>query len=111
MFELHRKYNIKLYIFSNGVNLTPEKSDLIKEYSDVITDIILNVPSIERKQWADFVGFNEKVFDKLLKNLNYANDNLSDIFSGEQLMILVNGLNDNTIKKQTKLISFIINKI
>ena len=105
MFELHRKYNIKLYMFSNGVNLTPEKSDLIKEYSDVITDIILNVPSIERTQWATFVGFNEKIFDKLLNNLHYANDNLSDTFSGEQLMILVNGVNDNTIRKQTNLLN------
>ena len=109
MFELHRKYNIKLYIFSNGVPLTREKTDLIKKYSDVITDVILNVPSIERTQWAKFVGFNEKIFDKLLDNLHYANDTLSDLFKGEALMILVNGLNDKTIKNQTNLLNVLEN--
>lgn len=105
MFELHRKYNIKLYIFSNGVNLTREKSDLIKKYSDVVTDIILNVPSIEKDQWAQFTGFNPKIFDKLVDNLYYANDTLSETFTGEQLIILVNGLNDNTIKNQSRFLN------
>jgi radical SAM protein with 4Fe4S-binding SPASM domain len=105
MLELHRKYNIKMYLFSNGVNLTPDKSDLVKKYKDVVTDIILNVPSIEREQWAKFTGFNSKIFDKLLNNLNYANNNLSDFFKDGQLMILVNGLNDESIKNKTDLLN------
>jgi len=107
MFELHRKYNIKLYIFSNGVNLTREKSDLIRKYSDVITDIILNIPSIERDQWAQFTGFNPKIFDKLIDNLYYANNILSQEFPGEKLMILVNGLNDSAIKNQNKVLNIL----
>ena len=92
MLALHRKYNIKMFLFSNGVNLTPEKSDLIKSYKDVVTDIILNVPSIEREQWSQFTGFNSKIFDKLVTNLQYANNTLYPDFKGEQLMILVNGI-------------------
>jgi radical SAM protein with 4Fe4S-binding SPASM domain len=92
MLDLHRKYNIKMYIFSNGVNLTIDKTDLIKDYSDVVTDVILNVPSIEKDQWSKFTGFNPKLFDKLINNLQYASDILSDTFKGEQLMILVNGI-------------------
>jgi radical SAM protein with 4Fe4S-binding SPASM domain len=92
MLDLHRKYNIKMYLFSNGLNLTREKTDLVKEYHDVITDVILNVPSIEREQWSSFTGFNPKLFDKLLDNLHYANNVLGKIFVGQQLMILVNGI-------------------
>jgi hypothetical protein len=92
MLALHRKYNIKMYLFSNGVNLTPNKSDLINDYRDVVTDIILNVPSIEREQWSRFTGFNPKIFDKLIANLQYANDTLYQTFSGKKLMILVNGI-------------------
>lgn len=92
MLELHRKYNIKMYLFSNGVNLTPGKSDLIKTYRDVVTDIILNVPAIEREQWSTFTGFNSKIFDKLIENLHYANNTLYPTFNGEGLMILVNGI-------------------
>lgn len=92
MLDLHRKYNIKMYLFSNGLNLTREKTDLVKEYCDVITDVLLNVPSIEREQWSSFTGFNPKLFDKLLDNLHYANDVLGKIFVGEQFMIFVNGI-------------------
>ena len=92
MLELHRKYNIKMYVFSNGTNLTPEKTDLIKKYKDVATDILLNVPSLEQDQWARFTGFNPKIFPKLLNNLKYANDTLYPEFSGVQLMLFVNGI-------------------
>ena len=101
MLDLHRKYNIKMYVFSNGLNLTPEKTELIKEYSDVVTDVLLNIPSIEKTQWSNFTGFNIKLFDKLIDNISYANNNLYPSFSGEQLMIFVNGLDNN--KNITKL--------
>jgi len=96
MLDLHRKYNIRMYVYTNGLNLTPSKSDLIKQYPDVVTRILLNVPSIERYQWAKFTGFNEKLFDKIINNLNYANDELSKIFKGDKLMLMVNGVDEST---------------
>ena len=96
MLDLHRKYNIRMYVYTNGLNLTPSKSDLIKQYPDVVTRILLNVPSIERYQWAKFTGFNEKLFDKIINNLKYANDELSKIFKGDKLMLMVNGVDEST---------------
>ena len=93
MVELHKKYNIKMFLFSNGVNFTRDKIDIVKKYPDVITDVILNIPSIEKYQWSKFTGFNPKLFDKLLDNLQYASEVLYDTHRGEQLMILVNGVN------------------
>ena len=90
MLRLHRKYNIKMFLISNGVNLTREKTDLIKKYPDVVTQILLNVPSIEREQWSKFTGFNPKIFDKLYDNLKYANEVFPEFNMYPQ--ILVNGI-------------------
>ena len=68
MLELHRKYNIRMGVYTNGVPLNKEKVDLIKEYRDVVKNVCLNIPSLNAEQWSSFTGFNVKIFNKLLNN-------------------------------------------
>jgi radical SAM protein with 4Fe4S-binding SPASM domain len=97
MLALHRKYNIKIRLFSNGVALTPDKTDIVKQYSDVVIQVLLNVPSIEKKEWAKFTGFNPGIFDKLLNNLKYADAALASIYSPSNFYIMINGINEKSL--------------
>lgn len=93
LLELMRKYRgLQTYILSNGVNLTKDKVDLIKEYKDVITHVGLNIPAFERELWSKRAGFPEKRFDDLVANLEYAQQELA--YLGSDLQIHVNGMND-----------------
>lgn len=91
LLKLARKYGLYTMILSNGVNLTKEKVDIIREYSDVVLQVGLNIPAFEEKLWADRTGFLPKQFYKLMDNLKYAGDQLD--FLGENLCIHVNGIN------------------
>jgi radical SAM protein with 4Fe4S-binding SPASM domain len=91
LLELARKYRgLLTFILSNGVNLTKEKVDIIKEYRDIVVHIGLNIPAFEKELWAKRAGFPEKRFDDLMANLEYAQQELS--YMGESLQIHVNGL-------------------
>jgi radical SAM protein with 4Fe4S-binding SPASM domain len=97
MFELHRKYKITIAVYSNGVNLTKERTDLIKKYRDVVDEIFLNVPSLDQDQWAQFTGFNPKIFSKLVDNLKYAEEQLIDLFEPHKFFLMVNGIDQKTL--------------
>ena len=94
MIALYKKYNFPIILFSNGVNLTKEKIDIINKYPKTIQGITLNIPSAFQKQWSVYTGFNEKIFNKLIDNLNYAYKNLNkEIHFGIQ----VNNFNENSL--------------
>jgi len=99
MLDLHRKYKIKIHIFSNGVNLTKEKTDLIKEYRDIVGSVQLNVPSLNEKQWSEFTGFNIKIFPKLVNNLKYAQEQFFNLFGSDEFYIMANGINEKSLFK------------
>jgi MoaA/NifB/PqqE/SkfB family radical SAM enzyme len=99
MLSLHRKYKIGVGIYTNGVNLTREKTDLIKKYRDTVTVVAINVPSLEAEQWSKFTGFNIKIFPKLLDNLKYAEEKLSKIYSPKHFYIMANGVNEKSLFK------------
>ena len=44
MLKLYSKYNFKMALFSNGVNLTVEKINIILKYPETIDSIVLNIP-------------------------------------------------------------------
>ena len=99
MLELHRKYNIRMGVYTNGVPLNKEKVDLIKEYRDVVKNVCLNIPSLNAEQWSSFTGFNVKIFNKLLNNLKYAEQILSPIYDSRDFFIMVNGINEKSLFK------------
>lgn len=90
--KLARKYKLQTFILSNGMNLTPDKVDIIRCYPDVVTHIGLNVPAFEAKLWAERAGFPEKRFWDLMDNLKYAQDALG--YLKDSLQIHVNGVDD-----------------
>lgn len=93
LLELARKYRgLHTFILSNGVNLTKDKVDLIKEYKDVVVHIGLNIPAFTKELWSKRAGFPEKRFDDLMANLKYAEQELS--YLGQSLQIHVNGLSN-----------------
>jgi len=96
MLDLHRKYNMKMSIFSNGVNLTPEKIDLLSEYPDVIFYMVLNIPSAFAEEWSSLTGFNVKLFKKLINNLQYASNKIN-FLSNQPSLIQVNGVNNSSL--------------
>jgi radical SAM protein with 4Fe4S-binding SPASM domain len=99
MLELHKKYNISMGVYTNGVNLTRDKTNLIKKYKSTVSSLILNVPSLNEKQWSEFTGFNIKLFPKLLDNLKYAEEQLVDLFPSQNFSIMVNGINEKSLFK------------
>ena len=95
--ELLRKYNFTTTIFSNGVNLTPNKIDIINSNRDVISDIVLNIPSFEPEIWSTRSGLPVNQYDRLISNLEYADRELVDFNS---LVILINGVDVNSWNEQ-----------
>jgi len=93
MLALFRKYEFKTMILTNGTPLTPAKTDIIKQYPDVVYGICFNTPSANQERWSRAVGMNEKIFAKLLSNISYAIEQLPEMFETKRLSIQVNGLN------------------
>lgn len=94
LLELARKYKLSTMILSNGVPLTPEKVDLIKKYPDVVNGICLNIPAFEKEIWSKRAGINEKLFDKLISNIQYAIKELPNMVTNKSLSIQINGVHD-----------------
>jgi radical SAM protein with 4Fe4S-binding SPASM domain len=97
MLALHRKYNIYIDIYTNGVNLTKEKTDLIMQYRDIVLKVMINVPSLDEKQWSEFTGFNIKIFPKLIDNLKYAEEKLFELYDSDSFCIMANGINKKSL--------------
>jgi MoaA/NifB/PqqE/SkfB family radical SAM enzyme len=93
MLELFRKYGFKTIILTNGSPLTKVKTDLIKEYSDVVYGICFNVPSSDQERWSKSVKMNDKIFTKLIDNMAYAIQELPEMVKEKRLSIQVNGMN------------------
>jgi radical SAM protein with 4Fe4S-binding SPASM domain len=94
MLALYKKYNFPIIIFTNGVNLTKEKIEIINKYPEIVKQITLNIPSAFKKQWASYTGFNEKIFNKLINNLDYAYANLN---KNIYFCITVNNFNQDSL--------------
>ena len=94
MIEAYDRYGLKTILFSNGVALNKEKIDIITRYPHVIKHITLNVPSAFPEQWSEYTGFNVKIFNKLIKNLSYAEEELYKV--GRHFNIQVNGVQEES---------------
>lgn len=96
MIDILRRYRIKTYVLSNGIPLTPEKTDLIAQNQDVIVGVCLNIPAFERELWSKRSGMNVTLFDRLISNLRYAEEKLSSLAATKMLSIQINGANSNS---------------
>lgn len=94
MLQLFRKYGFKTIVLTNGTPLTPERTDIIKNYLDVVYGICFNVPSSHPEEWSRLVGMNPKLFDKLVSNIAYAIQELPEMHASKAMSIQVNGMNE-----------------
>jgi MoaA/NifB/PqqE/SkfB family radical SAM enzyme len=95
LLDLMRKYQFQTYVLSNGISLSKQKVDLIKEYPDVVTHVGLNIPAFERELWAKRSGFSPDQFDRLISNLTYAGEQLA--YLKNELSIGINGFDTNPV--------------
>lgn len=100
MLKLCKKYKLHTLVLTNGVPMTPEKTDLIKQYPEVITGVCFNTPAFEADIWSKRSGINIKQFDKLINNIKYATENLTDLVKSGALSIQVNGVNENSFSNR-----------
>lgn len=77
MLKLFKEFNFMTMILSNGTPLTPEKIKIINNNKEVVSGICLNIPAIEKSEWARKAGFSENIHRVLLNNLDYLNKNNS----------------------------------
>jgi MoaA/NifB/PqqE/SkfB family radical SAM enzyme len=96
MIEVLRKYNIKTYVLTNGIPLTPEKTDIIKKNLDIIVGICLNVPAFEKEIWSKRSGMSINLFDKLISNIKYAEEQLHSLAKNNMLSLQINSATSNS---------------
>ena len=99
MLEILNKHNLYTMILSNGINLTPEKTDIIKKHQRIISGICLNIPAFEPSLWEKRSGIKQEKFPQLIENINYARKTLPDMVANKAFSIQINGI-DETSKFQ-----------
>lgn len=99
MLELYRKYGFTTNILTNGVALKKDKVDLLNKYPDVVNQLLLNVPASESKRWSEYVKMNEKLFDKVIENIDYAIETLNHLITNNSITLMVNGIKNKSLTK------------
>ena len=96
--EILREYNLRIMVLSNGTTLTPNKVDILKEFQDVLSGINLNIPIFTSKElWAKRTNMKEGMFDNMIRNVQYAIDQLPEMVSNKSFSIGINGVNINSL--------------
>lgn len=99
LLQLFRKYGYKLMICSNGIGLTKKKIDMLNQYADAISGIHLNIPSHVPEKWANLVGSNPKMLNKIMNNIDYAIDTLGEISNNRMISLVVNGISNESFSR------------
>jgi MoaA/NifB/PqqE/SkfB family radical SAM enzyme len=92
--KICRKYKLVTMVLSNGIPLTPEKVDILKQYQDCLSGICLNTPAFDAETWSKRSGINIKQFDKLISNIKYAVEQLPGMVERKAFSIQINGVHD-----------------
>jgi len=93
MLQVLQKYGLTLCILTNGVPLTPAKVDIINKYGNTVSQIAFNAPVFQKSLFEKRTGMKEHLYDKLLRNIQYAFNN---IYNKEILLIQINGINEHS---------------
>lgn len=96
MIQVLKKYNIKTYVLTNGIPLTPEKTDIIKQNTDTVVGICLNVPAFEKEIWSKRSGMSANLFDRLITNIKYAEEQLKEFTDKKMLSLQINSATNNS---------------
>jgi len=90
--------NMQVKIFTNGISLTPNITDLLIRYD--VTDIInFNIPAIEKEEWSRQMGVDSKLHSVLIDNLRYL---ISKIKDKRVISVGMNGYNYMSLQSYIK---------
>lgn len=109
MIRIFRKYNFRTMVLSNGTPLTPSKIDLINKNKDVIVNIALNIPALEKDDWSLKSGFSKSVHPILINNLDYLNKNYTGAVVGVNCSTNTDVLDHNGIHTNKEKTNAILN--
>lgn len=98
--QICRKYKMQTMILTNGIPMTPEKTDMIAEYKDVINGVCFNIPSFSPDIWSKRAGINVNQYNKLINNVIYATQKLDYMVKSKALSIQMNGVNDMSFSEK-----------
>lgn len=98
LLKISREFKLQFMVLTNGIPLTPEKTDLILEYSDVVNGICFNVPAFEPELWSKRVGVSDRQFDRLISNIHYAQSRFVNLMRIGAISIQVNGVDSNSFE-------------
>ena len=93
MLKILNKNKLSICILTNGVPLTPKKIDLINKHQPAVSMIAINAPVYEKRLFEKRTGMKEVMFDKLIKNIDYASNNL---YNPNLLLLHINGINEHS---------------
>jgi len=93
MLKVMRDLQFRTMVLTNGIPLTPEKTDLINNYKDVVDLINFNVPSANADTWAKMTNRNPRIHDKIISNISYA----TQVLPPQMLSIQINGINESSL--------------
>ena len=93
MLKILNKNKLTICILTNGVPLTPKKIDLINKHQPAVSMIAINAPVYEKRLFEKRTGMKEVMFDKLIRNIDYASNNL---YNPNLLLLHINGINEHS---------------
>ena len=93
MLKILNKNKLSICILTNGVPLTPKKIDLINKHQPAVSMIAINAPVYEKRLFEKRTGMKEVMFDKLIRNIDYASNNL---YNPNLLLLHINGINEHS---------------
>lgn len=97
-FDILREYRLMTMILSNGTTLTPNKTDLIKEYKDVINGVNLNIPVLsDAELWAKRAGTKPSMYDNMIRNIKYFVKEMPYMVQYKTFSIGMNGIHRNSL--------------
>lgn len=99
MLGLFRCYGFQTIVLTNGTPLTPAKTDIIKQYKDVVYGICFNIPESDPALWSKAVNMPESMFPRLVNNVKYAIEQLPEMFAEKRMSIQVNGMNQMSLSQ------------
>jgi hypothetical protein len=88
MFEIFRRYNMKSMVLTNGIALSKDKVDLLREYDDVVGGCVcLNISAFEPEKWIrQTLNGSESnphskgdMFHSVMDNVRYASQQLRGV--------------------------------
>lgn len=95
--------NIKLYLYTNAMNLSKEITDKLNKYD--LHGININFPSIDQEEWSNLTNQPKKNHNYVINNITYFANNYGRRLT--EFLISVNGKSDYIYTKIDKLKQFL----